>query len=778
MATWSKKFKVYSFFKCFIILLLCITSTLSLLGGLGLMRSPEAKNIFQIYSIQQTFTQKAGYVRDWIVRYSDPNFLTTNGVTEEDIQNYRQKDPRLESDEMATKEIVTARQTYYNAIQNILVRSNTNFDYLATNGDIVITNLASFTSDKNTTNNISPEITRPFIYPNVTEEKLSTAIDELTNRPYHLISNGAFLLSGSALSMSTTYNGSLTYIKSNEGLDAYVSADYYSGEDFLGSTDFKIYTALKTPLQEGDSFYTIAHHFEMHQAAKPLLKRLLIIGCLISLSLLFLYSHLLHKESTEAHAEESKTSLLQKLPLDLLFIVVAIITFIASIFLLNYANNIRFRDWPISLGGLSANTLSYSIIQPDSAMELDYFKTNLTVIFICISIILILVLNFIPYIKKNIQNGTLTENLLIKRIILYFSRLLSSVHLLPVITIISFIVFLIIEYILTVLTFRINFISFVWYAFNLLVAAFLCKVVIDYKKVSNKAVQIMRNELLTRAPSSGATLPCFNQLEEALDHIQSGLQQAVQEALKSEHLKTELITNVSHDLKTPLTSIISYIDLLSAEPISNDTAKEYITILAERSNRLKQLIEDLVEASKAITGNTSVELTPLELHQLVEQALGEYGDRLEQAHLQVIINTLTPCTILVDGRHMWRILENLLANVCKYAMPHTRVYVEVLDSISSYPSQPNTNTVHNDSPSLKSKYASFIIKNIAKESLTVDPSALTRRFVRGDEARSTEGSGLGLAIADSLCTLQGGKLIIITDGDLFKVEVQIPLYNA
>jgi len=211
---------------------------------------------------------------------------------------------------------------------------------------------------------------------------------------------------------------------------------------------------------------------------------------------------------------------------------------------------------------------------------------------------------------------------------------------------------------------------------------------------------------------------------------------------------------VSHDLKTPLTSIISYIDLLKEEPIENTAVIEYIQVLEERSNRLKQLVEDLIDASKAVTGNIKADLAPIELHQLSTQAVGEYTDRLEANGIKVIMNKVEDSCILADGRHMYRILENLLSNVNKYAMPSTRVYIEILK---------------------EKEYGVFIIKNISKEYLNIDASELTKRFVRGDTARTSEGSGLGLAIAESLVKLQNGIFIANIDGDLFKVEVKIPL---
>ena len=281
----------------------------------------------------------------------------------------------------------------------------------------------------------------------------------------------------------------------------------------------------------------------------------------------------------------------------------------------------------------------------------------------------------------------------------------------------------------------------------------IIKTVADYSKAMGVARKIERGELKTQLRLK-FSLPALKELGYCLEHIGDGLEHAKEESIKNERLKTELITNVSHDLKTPLTSIISYIDLLKEEEVESEIAKGYIAILDERSNRLKQLVEDLVEASKAMTGNVKAELEKIQFHQLVEQAVGEYSDRLAQNHLEVIIHQLDEIYIEADGRHLWRIIENLLSIVIKYALSHTRVYIDVFQ---------------------KEEKAQLIIRNTSRDYLDISPEELFGRFTRGDTARSTEGSGLGLAIAQSLATLQGGGLEIIIDGDLFKVILSFPL---
>lgn len=244
---------------------------------------------------------------------------------------------------------------------------------------------------------------------------------------------------------------------------------------------------------------------------------------------------------------------------------------------------------------------------------------------------------------------------------------------------------------------------------------------------------------------------------EDLNNISMGLSAAVDEKMKSERFKAELITNVSHDLKTPLTSIINYVNLLRSTQQTDPKALEYIEVLDRKSQRLKKLTEDLVEASKASTGVLKVEREKIGMEQLVDQALGEWEEKLAARNLTVVKMLPEGETwVYADGHHLWRVVDNLLSNCSKYAMEGTRIYVEVTRG--------------------KGK-AALAVKNISWEAITVPAERLVERFVRGEESRNTEGSGLGLSIARSLTELQGGDFQVSADGDLFKVTVTLPLAN-
>ena len=239
---------------------------------------------------------------------------------------------------------------------------------------------------------------------------------------------------------------------------------------------------------------------------------------------------------------------------------------------------------------------------------------------------------------------------------------------------------------------------------------------------------------------------------ENLNAIGQGMNRAVEQRMKSERLKTELITNVSHDIKTPLTSIVNYVDLLEKEELSG-TAQEYVAVLDRQSKRLKKLTEDLVEASKASTGNIAVTLQPLVINEIVHQAVGEYDQKLTAGKLEVIINTFEGnLTAMADSRLLWRVLDNLLSNVCKYALAGSRVYIDL---------------------KCREDRVVLSMKNISRDQLNISADELMERFVRGDASRHAEGSGLGLNIAKSLMELMGGTFSLAVDGDLFKAELTL-----
>ena len=294
------------------------------------------------------------------------------------------------------------------------------------------------------------------------------------------------------------------------------------------------------------------------------------------------------------------------------------------------------------------------------------------------------------------------------------------------------------------------FIAFAIVAFNIVVGYFTG----EYVNTLDKII-VASSECEDVVFVDYSTPRSLKMLADNLSVKNKSIDKAVAQAIKNEQMKTQLITNVSHDLKTPLTSLINYSDLLAKCELDNEEATKYVEVINQKSDKLKHLIEDLIEASKASTGNVVFNKTKLNLCELAVQAIVEYTPDLEKNYNTIRFNEPAQAPIVfADGTKTYRIISNLLSNVKKYSAPDTRVYVKVYEEGS---------------------YGCFEIKNISKDPLDINPEQLTERFVRGDESRTNDGNGLGLAIANDLCTLQGGCLELKIDGDLFKATVKLPL---
>ncbi len=293
-----------------------------------------------------------------------------------------------------------------------------------------------------------------------------------------------------------------------------------------------------------------------------------------------------------------------------------------------------------------------------------------------------------------------------------------------------------------------------WAAEKLLLTPFLLLAAIQLQRLRQGAEKIRSGELQS-ALDTRHMLPFLREHGQCLNNIREGMNAAVEEQLRSSRTKDELITNVSHDIKTPLTSIVNYVGLLKKEKMSSPQAEEYLQALERQSARLKKLTEDIVEASKAAAGSIPVEPETLEMNVMLSQTLGEYAQRLEEKGLTPVVReAFEPVRVTADGKLLWRIFDNLLSNITKYSMEQTRIFLSAgqEDGVG---------------------YVEF--KNISARPLECPPEELLERFVRGDASRNTEGSGLGLSIARSLARLQGGDLRLSTDGDLFKATLTLPL---
>lgn len=282
-------------------------------------------------------------------------------------------------------------------------------------------------------------------------------------------------------------------------------------------------------------------------------------------------------------------------------------------------------------------------------------------------------------------------------------------------------------------------------------ALYLLLNMIRQMRTLSVAGQAMANGDLSYCVDTSGMKREFREHGENLNSIGRGMAIAVNERMKSERFKTELITNVSHDLKTPLTSIVTYIDLLQKEDIQDEKAKEYIDTIARQSKKLKKLTEDLIDASKASSGALNVNMERVNISELLRQSSAEYGERMEAVNITPVVNMPEEdIYVRADGRLLWRVVENLLQNICKHGMPGTRAYLEART---------------------ENGRAVVSFKNISQQQLNIPVEELLERFVQGDGSRSKGGSGLGLSIAESLTELMKGKLKLSLDGDLFKVEL-------
>ena len=374
---------------------------------------------------------------------------------------------------------------------------------------------------------------------------------------------------------------------------------------------------------------------------------------------------------------------------------------------------------------------------------------------LCLILVSLMFISFIMTLATRIKLGKWYRNTLIFIVLYFIYRQLKKfflfigrcIHNLRSLT--KGIIFIAVFLILDVLIFsRLNYMVWFFRTGAIAVLVLMFSLEIDALKKGGK--KIAGGDLDSKIDTRNLHFD-MKDIAENFNHIGEGLSNAVAEQTKSERMKTELITNVSHDIKTPLTCIINYIDLLKKEEINSPTAKEYIDIIDRQAYRLKKLTEDLVEASKASTGNITVNKEKIDINLLLSQAAGEYEDKLKEKQIELVLSySEESAYIECDGRLMWRVLDNLLSNIGKYAQEHTRVY------ISSEKSNGKVN---------------LTFKNVSKYQLNISADELTERFVRGDSSRNTEGSGLGLSIAKNLTELQGGIFKIEIDGDLFKTNI-------
>ena len=374
------------------------------------------------------------------------------------------------------------------------------------------------------------------------------------------------------------------------------------------------------------------------------------------------------------------------------------------------------------------------------------------ILLVCIPIGVLLTVFLIMEFVHRLRCGNIWKRTILYRTGLFLNTLIQN---LPLISkgLAVYALFSFIQLLCTVIVPGHWYLLFFWLLENIILFPLVTICLLMMRKLERGAQMLAEGNLTEKIDTTGL-IGNFKRHGENLNRIAEGMTKAVEEQMKSERMKTELITNVSHDIKTPLTSIINYADLIQKEETDNEAIHRYSEVLERQSRKLKHLIEDLIEASKASTGNLEIELAPCNVKVLVSQAAGEYEERLKAEGLTLVTGYPEgDLTILSDGRRLWRVLDNLLNNIQKYAQRGTRVYLDVEETEDQ---------------------CSISFKNISREALNISPDELMERFVRGDHARTSEGNGLGLSIAKSLTELMGGTLDLSIDGDLFKVTICFP----
>lgn len=518
------------------------------------------------------------------------------------------------------------------------------------------------------------------------------------------------------------------FLSSSE-IDASNYMIYY--DDFyrmLGNTSFEVYAAIADPLNPGDFFYD---DFTKYTKVKAYSQNVKVIGLICIPLFLILAAYLL-----AVAGRKEKDGIIQFNSIDQMYTDIhsffVLIAAILSITLVGTVSSFSFSETLIATGIFLAIDywigFSYIISMTKHIKNKSLFKHSL---------IYVMFKSLNNFIKLSFKGKVFKVWLLL--ILLAYAGINSIIFAISIYG--GFVGFLIGMFFLL--------------PFNAVVLIFFGRALVSLSLIMETTNAISEGHLDNRLDTKKISNAFFGFAED-VKRIEAGLKKAVNEAVKGERMKSDLITNVSHDLKTPLTSIVTYVDLLKKENLNNEIANGYVEILEEKSGRLKHLIEDLIEASKASSGNLTVQTERVDLYELMQQARGEYDEALADAGLEIRYNVEERTFVKADGKYMWRIVENLISNVIKYSLKDSRVYIGIQRTTSE---------------------GILTIKNISAIALDITPEQLTERFVRGDTSRTTEGSGLGLSIAQSLSALQGGTFKIEIDGDLYKAIVSLPLWE-
>ena len=637
------------------------------------------------------------------------------------------------------------RNPYYNSIKDgdtiICYTENGEFDYKKTNMYfLILYKNKAFTNVELTSEVSTVETIKNYISNlegnqnfNIVNGKIETNSEILAKRAEQYLN--LFIFSYYTINDSTYMTSDENiYIQPENAVDTYSYEDnpninYYT----TNIEDFIIYTSYNENFMDASKQMLVCKSIEMLRPYENSFYILMpICTALTVLILLYLIVSIGHKKGTKGIA----TSDFDKIPLEIIGFIGICIIGLVFILLAQEVDTTEFELIISLLFTVYFTIFIVGIIIFDTIIKRiksrTFWKTTL------VGKIVIILLKPIHKFEKFMEEVRGTSK--------YFSNAITK-----------FIVFVCVEVFLAFIVFILFNSSepFIFLLLEFILVAFfvqrMVKAIVNYDKIEKKLKEMYEGDNQTQLDKN-QFLPVFNQSITYLNDISNGLENAIQDRMKSERLKTELITNVSHDIKTPLTSIINYVDLIKQENIQNEKVKEYIEILDNKSQRLKKLIEDLVEASKVSTGNVKLNLEKINIVELINQAVGEFEDKFESKGLDIVINSNeNEIFIFADSRYMYRIIENLFSNISKYALQNSRVYIDI---------QKIEDKVY------------IKMKNISKDKLNIPAEELMQRFVRGDKSRTTEGSGLGISIAQNLTEIQNGKFNLIIDGDLFKTELE------
>jgi signal transduction histidine kinase len=656
---------------------------------------------------------------------------------------YYQNEDRIEAGEAVDREeLISGFKRYYGIMDGVITGNteiNETYDGLIIYGEIPESMQANLAEYQELVETRLPSYYKMYIQRQLDEYKSSVRyLEEQKNFLYYIEDENGNIINGNAT------RGEISEAERTLVLSAGFSSDHLGKNPYyfntytnrvLEESNYKFYGAIRDPLMQGDAFYDMWQDFTYAKQSLPILFAVFVVSLAGAIICLI---HLIRVTGQKERYGKVQLAQVDRIYNEVHFLLVVL-----------YA-----------LGSTVAATALLDVIMAGTVQFWSYvFTTILGAMYLAA---LGIGLSYVLSVSRQVKNGSFFRNTWISASIRRMSELFTGKTFRGWMVIVmlcyglgncaimgAMVLAPMYGHVRMGMLFGIVLVLFNAFCMYLFIRALrsLKEIMVSAKESSkgNFSYPLDLNKIS----------PSFLNFAEDVANIQEGFKNAVDDAVKGERMKAELITNVSHDLKTPLTSIISYVDLLKQEKLENEQANAYVEVLHEKSYRLKQLIEDLIEASKASSGNLTVEKMRVDYKQLAMMAMGEMADKTDAVGLTFKVSCNEPVFIDADGGHMWRIMENLLSNVIKYAMPNSRVYVDIFKMDG---------------------YGVLVMKNISAAPIDFDETRLTERFVRGDESRTTEGSGLGLSITQSLAEIQGGTFGIQVDGDLFKSIVSIPLW--